>query len=324
MISPSRRCSACGEELSARAAFCPACGTAAPTQGLDAALSAEEAAEQDFRIRLQQALGSGYQLRELLGRGGFGAVYAAWDRELERDIAVKALRHDVFPTPQLLERFKREARVVAKLRHPNIVPIFSVGEGDGLAYMTMPRLDGESLRTLLAREGPLEVEPALQIAVGVARALETAHGAGVIHRDVKPDNLMLEGAKRRVALMDFGIARATGGASLTGTGLVVGTPAYMSPEQARGEPDIDQRTDIYALGAVAYEMLAGSLPFVGATLGELVVLHVTTAPAPLRARRPDIPADADAAIMRCLATDRADRWSSAGELADTLRRCTCL
>jgi len=320
-----RACPQCGEPLPPRAAFCPACGTAAPTQAADAQTSPEDAAEHEFRARLQRALGDGFELRELLGRGGFGVVYAAWERELEREVAVKALRHDLFPTPQLLERFKREARLVAKLRHPNIVPVFSVGEGEGLAYMTMPRLVGESVRTVLAREGPMEVEPALRIAVGAARALETAHAAGVVHRDVKPDNLMLEGPERRVALMDFGIARiAAGAAPLTGTGLVIGTPAYMSPEQARGEPDVDHRTDIYALGAVAYEMLVGALPFSGATLGELIYLHVTADPAPLRTVRKDVPADAEAAIMRCLAKDRADRWASAGELADTLRRCACL
>jgi serine/threonine-protein kinase len=252
-------------------------------------------------------------------------VYAAWERGLEREVAVKALRHDLFPTEQLLERFRREARAVAKLRHPNIVPIFAVGEGDGLAYMTMPRIAGESLRAVLERDGPLEVEPALRIAVGAARALQTAHAAGVVHRDVKPDNLMLEGAERRVALMDFGIARVVdGGAAITGTGLVIGTPAYMSPEQARGDPGVDHRTDIYALGAVTYEMLVGALPFSATTLGELIYLHVTGTPRPLREARPDIPADAEAAVMRCLARAPEDRWGSADELADVLRRCTCL
>jgi Uma2 family endonuclease len=275
--------------------------------------------------RLQRALGPGYELRELLGRGGFGVVYAAWERDLEREVAVKALRHDLFPTAELLERFRREARAVAKLRHPNIVPIFAVGEGEGLAFMTMPRVSGESLLAVLARDGSMEVEPALRIAVGAARALETAHAAGVVHRDVKPENVMLEGPERRVALMDFGIARtADAGAAITGTGLVIGTPAYMSPEQARGDRDVDHRSDIYAVGVVTYEMLAGALPFRAATFGELVYLHATAEPPPLRAARPDVPPDAEAAIMRCLAKTPAERWQSAGELADTLRRCACL
>lgn len=323
----SSRCATCGEPLSPRAAFCSACGAAAPTQLMrtGTAPSAADVEEQAFRERLQGALGTGYHLRDRLGSGGFGVVYSAWDRRLEREIAVKALRHDLFASPELLERFKREARAVAKLRHPNIVPIFAVGDGDGLAYMTMPRISGETLRVALERDGPFEVEAALRIAVGVARALDTSHTAGVVHRDIKPENVMLEGPERRVSLMDFGIARLVdGSAPLTGAGFAIGTPAYMSPEQARGDRDADHRTDLYSLGVVTYEMLAGTPPFQAASLVELLHLQLTADPVPLRNRRADIPPDADAAVMRCLAKSPEDRWDSAAALGDVLRRCTCM
>jgi len=323
-MSGGRRCATCGEPLSGTAVFCPACGAAAPTQLLSDAQAQEDAQEDAFRSRLQQALGAGYHLRERLGRGGFGVVFAAWDRQLERDVAVKAIRHDLFPTPELLERFKREARVVAKLRHPNIVPLYAVGDADGIAYMIMPRIAGETLRVTLEREGPMEVEPAIRISVGAARALQVAHAESVVHRDVKPENIMLEGAERRVSLMDFGIARVNDGGAQTRTGFVIGTPAYMSPEQARGDRAVDHRTDLYSLGAVTYEMLSGSRPFAAESLNELVYLQVTAEPAPLRDRRPDVPADVEAVVMRCLAKSPDDRWPSAAELADTLRRCACL
>jgi serine/threonine protein kinase len=322
--TPSSRCSTCGEPLSARAAFCSSCGSPSPTHLTGTAAPLPDAEESVFRERLQRALGDGYHLRGKLGSGGFGVVYAAWDRQLERDVAIKALRHDLFQSADMLERFRRETRVVANLRHPNIVPIFAVGDADGLAYMVMPLVKGETLRSVLRREGTMEVEPALRLAVGVARALETAHAAGVVHRDVKPENLMIEDTKRRVSLMDFGIARVLdGSAALTGAGLAIGTPAYMSPEQARGG-QVDPRSDIYALGIVAYEMLAGAPPFDAENLVELLHLQLTAEPPAIHDRRADVPADAEAAIMRCLEKNPDDRFASAAALGDVLRRCTCL
>ena len=303
-------------------AFCLRLPSSAPDLGSmsDETGSATDSAEAEYHDRLRRALGDDYELRELIGRGGFGSVYAAWDKRLERDVAVKALRHDLFPTPDILKRFEREAKAVAKLRHPNILPIYTVGEGDGIAYMVMPLVEGESLRTLLEREGKLSEGEAVRITVGVARALEAAHRHGFVHRDVKPENVMLDGEDRQVLLMDFGVARVvtTDEPGLTGTGMIIGSPSYMSPEQARGDSDIDHRADIYQLGAVAYEMLSGARPFKAKNLHELIYRHVTEDPTPLRTIAPEVSEQVSDVIMGCLAKDREKRIESAQRVAATL------
>ncbi len=273
----------------------------------------------EYRERLQHALGAGYELRDLIGRGGFGAVYAAWDRKLERDVAVKALRHDLFPTRLVVERFQREARSVAKLRHPHILPVYSIGEGDGLAFMVMPLVKGESLAARLRRSPPLTIDEAVRIATEIARALEAAHRVGIIHRDVKPENILLEGDERTALLADFGIAKiAEGDGSITGTGIAVGSPHYMSPEQASADQTLDARSDVYSLGAVAYEMLAGRRPFDAATFQQLLVMQFTTEPAPLGAVAPAVPAPIADLVMKALAREPIARWQSAGEFAGVL------
>jgi len=190
-----------------------------------------------FQRRVQKAVGAGFEVQRLLGAGGFAAVYAARDAKLKRDVAIKVLRPELLVSASILERFQREAETIAGLRHPNIIPIYQVGEGEGLAWFVMPLVQGETLRATLEREGRLTVEEARRILVEAAAGLAMAHEAGVVHRDIKPENIMLEGRERRVLLMDFGIARALGTSAeggLTGTGMVVGTPLYMSPEQASG------------------------------------------------------------------------------------------
>jgi tRNA A-37 threonylcarbamoyl transferase component Bud32 len=278
-----------------------------------------DADEADYRGRLQHALGGDYELRELIGRGGFGAVYAAWDRRLERELAVKALRHDLFPTRLVLERFQREAKAVAKLRHPNILPVYSVGEGEGLAFMIMPLIRGESLSMVLKSRGKLPPEEAIRIATEVARALDVAHRLGIIHRDVKPENILLDGDERHALLADFGIAKAMeSDDQITHTGMIVGSPQYMSPEHAAGERDLDARSDIYSLGAVTYEMLAGRRPYEAANFQQLIAQQYTTEPPQLARLVPELsPAVCDT-VMRSLARERADRWTSAGEFATVL------
>ena len=265
-----RTCSSCDTPLPAGTSYCHLCGAATPTEigGETSEIQEVELtdfAEVEYRARLQHALGEDYELRDVIGRGGFGTVYAAWDVKLEREVAVKAIRHDLFATPALLARFEREAKVVAKLRHPNILPIYTVGQGEGIAFMVMPKVDGESLRDVLNRDDTLPVAEAIRILLGAADALGAAHEAGVIHRDVKPENIMLEGRNRRVLLMDFGIAKPADGSpmQLTATGVVVGTPHYMSPEQATGERNVDHRSDVFSLGVVGYQMLTGRRPFDG-------------------------------------------------------------
>ena len=277
--------------------------------------------EVEYRERLQRTLGLDFTLGELIGRGGFGSVYAATDRTLDRDVAVKALRHDLFPTPLVLERFEREAKAVAKLRHANILPVYAVGAGEGLAYMIMPVIRGSSLRELMTKEVRIDPATTVRIISEVARALDAAHDLGVVHRDVKPENILLEGNDQHALLSDFGIAKsANDDVALTASGMFVGSPLYMSPEQAAAERTIDGRSDIYSLGAVAYEMLAGRRPYDGISIQQILVQQATTDPKPLGEAAPEVPAALAEVIMRALERDPALRWASAGEFAAALGR----
>ena len=329
-MTPSRSCTACATPLPRDAAFCPTCGAATPTEfepttGTEAAPVASDTPRPSDaalrRAQLQHALGAAFELKELVGQGGFGEVWAAWDVRLKRDVAVKVLLADLAASPGLHTRFAREAEAAARLRHPNIIPIYQVGEADGLAYIIMPLVQGESLRAVLQREGALPIAVARRILAEAAHALEAAHKAGLVHRDVKPENIMLEGEDRRVLLMDFGIARAMeeDAARLTGTGLVIGTPQYMSPEQATAEKHIDHRADIYSLGVVAYEALTGVLPFEAESTRDLIVHHLTKDPKDPRATRAEIPEDVADAILKCMAKEPDERWASAGALAAVLQ-----
>ena len=277
--------------------------------------------DDDLQSRLARALGEGYTVRGLLGRGGFAAVYSAVEIGLKRDVAVKVLRPELALDPAMRRRFRREAEAVARLRHPHIVPIYSVGEDGGLAWYVMPLIVGPSLKQHLEKVGRLPIADARRMLLEAAAGLAVAHRAGIVHRDIKPDNLLLDGADARVLLTDFGIAKALSGAgttqTLTETGVVIGTPQYMSPEQASGEAT-DARSDVYSLGVVAYQLLTGELPFEAGTIAALLMKQlVAEAPSVLR-KRPDCPSDLSAAVMRCLAKDPQDRWASAEALQDAL------
>jgi len=266
----------------------------------------------DLQGRLARGLGEAYEVRGLLGRGGFAVVFAALDVGLKRDVAVKVLRPELAADALMRQRFRREAEAVARLRHPHIVPIYSVGEGEGLVWYVMPLIGGPSLKTHLERVGRLAIADARRMLSEAAEALATAHRAGIVHRDIKPDNILLDGVEARVLVTDFGIAKALGAESqtLTQTGVVIGTPQYMSPEQASGE-QTDARSDVYSLGVVAYQMLTGELPFEAGTVAALLVKQLSTdAPSVLR-KRPDCPSDLAAAITRCLAKQPAQRWALA-------------
>jgi TolB-like protein len=267
---------------------------------------------------LQAALKGRYEIERELGRGGMGAVFLARDAKHERLVAIKTLRPEL-SSAIATERFLKEIRFTARLTHPHIVPIHDSGEIDGTLFYVMPFIEGESLRHRLIRDGRLPVEDALRIAHDVADALHHAHQHDVLHRDIKPENILLESGHAVVA--DFGIARAvsTAGAdTLTQTGQLVGTPLYMSPEQALGAREIDGRSDIYSLGCVLYEMLAGAAPHAAPT-PQGVLARVLTEPAPpVRAARPDVPAEVERLVATALARERKDRFATAGDFATAL------
>ena len=257
-----------------------------------------------------------------IGRGGMAIVYRARDTRLRRGVAIKLLPPDLAFRADIRTRFLREAEMAARLSHPNIVPIYTVDERDGLVFFIMALIEGESVGDRVRRLGTLTVVEARQILREVADALAYAHARGVVHRDIKPDNILLDGDSGRAMVTDFGIARAAseeGGTSrLTATGAAIGTPAYMSPEQCVGDRDIDGRSDLYSLGAVAYQMLAGEPPFSGNNTPSVMMKQVTEAPMPLRRRRPEVPEDLERIVMRLLAKDPAARFADGAALVDAL------
>ena len=274
-----------------------------------------------LRDRVTVAVGTQYLIEREVGRGGMAVVYRATDLRLHRPVAIKVLPPDVAFNPDVRARFIREAQTAAQLSHPNIVPIYNVDEADGggLVYFVMAYVDGESLGVRLAREGAWPVDRAVRVLRDVADALAYAHARGVIHRDIKPDNILIDRASGRPMVTDFGIARAAQGETrLTAPGVAVGTPAYMSPEQALGERELDGRSDLYSLAVVAYHMLAGETPFKAANTPAMLVKHATERPRPMRERRPDVPAYLAVAIDRALAKRPEDRWSDAAEFRDAL------
>jgi len=271
--------------------------------------------------RLTQALGTSFTLEGEIGRGGMGVVYHARDERLKRKVAVKVLPPELAFREEIRIRFLREAETAARLSHPHIVPIHSVGEGpEGLVYFVMAYVDGESLGARLKRRGRLPPEEARRVLMETADALGAGHALGIVHRDVKPDNILLEGSRGRTVLTDFGIAKAltssTGPGTLTATGVAIGTPHYMSPEQAAGDREIDGRSDIYSLGVVGYQMLTGELPFSSPTVPGLLLKQITEQAPYLKDKAPTCPDDLASCVMRSLEKEPEARWPT----ADALRR----
>ena len=319
-------CATCSSELSVDTLYCPKCGTPNPeatTETMRTATrqSVRAAAQGDLVRKLQAALGPNYLVEHELGEGGFAHVFAVTDRKLSRQIAVKVLRPEFTGSRGSVLRFIREAESAAKLHHPNILSIFFVGEGEGLVYFGMPLVHGETLDARLRREGQLTEEEVIRIGADIADALSEAHAQGLVHRDIKPQNVMLQGEQRRVLVADFGIAKAAAGTGerLTGTGAVIGSPHYMSPEQAAGGLEVDGRSDIYSLGIVLWEMLAGEVPFDGPTTQGILIQHLTKAMPALRTRRPNVSTQLDRIVGRCTEKKPTDRYQTAAELAAALK-----
>jgi serine/threonine-protein kinase len=260
-----------------------------------------------------------YRIEREIGSGGMAVVYLADDLKHRRPVALKVLK------PELAsvlgpERFLREIEIAAQLHHPHILPLYDSGEADGFLFYVMPYEEGRSLRDRLQQEGELPIHEAVRVLCDVADALSHAHARGVVHRDIKPENILLSG--HHALVTDFGVAKAvseaTGRHGLTTTGVALGTPAYMAPEQAAADPHVDQRADIYALGVLAYEILTGRSPFAGAAPQEMLVSHLTETPDPVTVHRPSVSPALEQTIMRCLEKNRADRWQTAEELRGQL------
>jgi serine/threonine-protein kinase len=260
-----------------------------------------------------------YELEELVGSGGMSSVYRAHDRLLERRVALKILHEQFTRDADYVERFRREARAVAQLTHPNIVTVIDRGEQDGRQFIVFEYVDGMNLKELVEHEGPLSPREAIELALQVARGLGFAHEQGLVHRDVKPQNVILD-ADGRAKVTDFGIAHAVDVDGLTITGTIMGTSNYIAPEQARGQP-VDEQTDIYSLGCVLYELLAGEVPFDGDNFVAVAMRHVNDPVPSVREVRPDVPPRLDRAIQRAMAKDHGDRFDSMADFAAELEAC---
>ncbi|MEO5904625.1 MAG: protein kinase, partial [Gemmatimonadaceae bacterium] len=276
--------------------------------------------ESELRARVEKGLAPAYEVQDEIGRGGAGIVYRARDSRLKREVAIKLLPPDLAFRSDVRERFMREAETSARLNHPNIVQIYSVDEKDGLAYFVMALIEGQNLGDRVRMGGALSFAEAKKALREVADALAYAHVHGVVHRDIKPDNILLDGQSHRAMVTDFGIARAAteGDSRLTATGTTIGTPSYMSPEQCAGDRQLDGRSDLYSLGAVAYYMLTGQPPFTGPTTPVIMMKQVTEQVVPPSRLRAGMPADLERIVLRLLEKDPANRFADGSDVVRAL------
>jgi serine/threonine-protein kinase len=279
------------------------------------------AADDELRAHVQRALAAHYELDCEIGRGGMGIVYLARDRRLKRQVAIKLLPPELAFRSEIKSRFLREAETAAQLSHPNIVPIYTVDEQEQLVFFVMAYISGDNLAKRLHERGVLTIDETRKVLREVADALAYAHDRNVVHRDIKPDNILLDAVTGRPMVTDFGIARAMdseGDSRLTATGMAIGTPAYMSPEQAAGERDIDGRSDLYSLGILGYQMLTGEPPFIASSTPAMLVKHISERPIPVEQRRSDVPQDLARSVMMLLEKDPANRYLKASALVAAL------
>ena len=279
------------------------------------------AADDELRAHVQRALAAHYELDCEIGRGGMGIVYRAKDRRLKRQVAIKLLPPELAFRSEIKSRFLREAETAAQLSHPNIVPIYTVDELEQLVFFVMAYVSGDNLAKRLHERGVLTVDETRKVLREVADALAYAHDRGVVHRDIKPDNILLDAVTGRPMVTDFGIARAmdsTGDSRLTATGMAIGTPAYMSPEQAAGEREIDGRSDLYSHGILGYQMLTGEPPFTAGSTPAMLVKHISERPIPVEQRRADVPTDLARSVMMLLEKEPSNRFPTAAALVAAL------
>ncbi|MFL5506079.1 MAG: protein kinase domain-containing protein, partial [Gemmatimonadales bacterium] len=316
MTTAARACPSCSTPLPEAAQFCMHCGTATPT---DPGVPPRLATTGAFEVaQVTQALVGRYKVERVIGEGGMATVYLAEDARHRRKVAVKVMRPELAATLGA-DRFLREVQIAAQLNHPNILTMHDSGEVDGLLYYVMPYIEGETLKDRLAREGALAPDEALRLAREIAEALAYAHKRGIVHRDIKPANILLNEGHALVA--DFGIARALeegDGGSLTKTGLAIGTPQYMAPEQATGEKDVDGRADVYATGAILYEMLSGEPPFTGQNARAILTKSLTEKPRPISQVRAGLTPAVDTVVQKALAKAADDRYTSATDFVAAL------
>src|SRR5262245_28531826 len=323
------QCTHCGFDNQASAVSCVKCATPFPGSDLTLAGGTETTPSASFTqapsaapaatpavIEVGSVVGNRFEILQLLGEGGMGAVYKAHDRELEKDVALKLIRAELARNPEILQRFKHEIILARQITHRNVIRIFDIGQADAHKYITMEYLEGRDLRVVLREKGKLPPEEAAKIVLQICRALEAAHGEGVIHRDLKPQNIMLD-ANGRAYVMDFGIARSAYLPGMTQTGALVGTPEYMSPEQAKGEK-LDERSDLFSLGVILYELLAGSSPYHSDTPLATLWRRIQEKAKPLAEVDPTIPGPLGDITAKALEIEPANRFASASEFAQSL------
>jgi serine/threonine protein kinase len=307
-------CFKCGATLAEDQRFCGRCG--AVVSDPDAGTVIVESPEGGLFERVRMVLGGDFEVLEELARGGMGVVFRAREVEVGRSVAIKVLASELGITPRAAERFKREARMVAELEHPNIVPVYRVGQIADILFIAMKFIEGRSLGRILETHGALPVPVVLHVLRSVTRPLAYAHDRGIVHRDVKGDNILIDG-DGRVLVSDFGVALRSADANLTIDGTVIGTPAFMSPEQCSGKRAGPQ-SDQYSLGVVAFQMLAGRVPFDSETLAGFIQHHLFTSHPDLRGARDDVPAELLAMINRALAKDPAQRFASTRDMLSAI------